>query len=103
MERTRVKEKSRSKTIGSREKFDITWEIKIKNNGGAVIPVVIKDQFPISNTEDIKVKRGDLLSGKLDENTGIITWTFQNGVNGSQTFGFDYSVDYQSGMVLYLE
>lgn len=103
MERTRVKEKSRSKTIGSREKFDITWEIKIKNNGGAMIPIVIKDQFPISNTEDIKVKRGELLSGELDENTGIITWTFQNGVNGSQTFGFDYSVDYQSGMVLYLE
>jgi hypothetical protein len=103
MERTRVKEKSRSKTIGSREKFDITWEIKIKNNGGAMIPLVIKDQFPISNTDDIKVKRGELESGKLDENTGIITWTFQNGVNGSQTFGFDYSVDYQSGMVLYLE
>jgi hypothetical protein len=103
MERTRVKEKSRSKTIGSREKFDITWEIKIKNNGGAIIPVVIKDQFPISNTDDIKVKRGELELGKLDENTGIITWTFQNGVNGSQTFGFDYSVDYQRGMVLYLE
>ena len=103
LERTRVKEKSRSKAIGSREKFDITWEIKIKNNGGAMIPLVIKDQFPISNTDDIKVKRGELLSGKLDENTGIITWTFQNGVNGSQTFGFDYSVDYQSGMVLYLE
>ncbi|MFY7668671.1 MAG: mucoidy inhibitor MuiA family protein [Crocinitomicaceae bacterium] len=103
MERTRVKEKSRSKTIGSREKFDITWEIKIKNNGGAMIPLVIKDQFPISNTDDIKVKRGELVSGKLDENTGIITWNFQNGINGSQTFGFDYSVDYQSGMVLYLE
>ncbi len=103
MERTRVKEKSRSKTIGSREKFEITWEIKIKNNGGAMIPLVIKDQFPISNTDDIKVKRGELLSGKLDENTGVITWTFQNGVSGSQTFGFDYSVDYQSGMVLYLE
>lgn len=103
MERTRVKEKSRSKTIGSREKFDITWEIKIKNNGGAMIPVVIKDQFPISNNEDIKIKRGELLSGKLDEDKGIITWTFQNGINGSQTFGFDYSVDYQSGMLLYLE
>jgi hypothetical protein len=103
MERSRVKEKSRSKTIGSREKYDITWEIKIKNNGGAMIPIVIKDQFPISNSDDIKVKRGELVSGKLDENTGIITWTFQNGVNGSQTFGFDYSADYQSGMVLYLE
>ena len=103
MERTRVKEKSRSKTIGTREKFDITWEIKIKNNGGAMIPIVIKDQFPISKNEDIKIKRGELLSGKLDEDKGIITWTFQNGINGSQTFGFDYSVDYQSGMVLYLE
>jgi len=103
VDRTRIKEKSKTKTIGSRQKFDITWELKIKNNGGAMIPFVIKDQFPVSNNEDIKVKNGDYSNGKLDEKTGIITWSFLKGITGTQTITFDYGVDYQNGMLLYLE
>jgi hypothetical protein len=103
VDRTRIKEKSKTKTIGSRQKFEVTWELKIKNNGGAKIPFVIKDQFPISNDEDIKVKEGNYSNGKLDENTKIITWLFPNGIVGTQTLTFDYSVDYQNGVVLYLE
>jgi len=103
VERTRMKEKSKIKTIGSRQKFEVTWEIKIKNNGGAMIPLIVKDQFPISNQEDIKVKQGELVDGKVDEKTGIITWTFLKGISGSQTITFDYSVDSQYGIQLYLE
>lgn len=103
VERTRLKEKSKIKTIGSRQKFDVTWEIKIKNNGGAMIPLIVKDQFPVSNQEDIKVKRGELVDGTADEKTGIITWSFLKGISGSQTITFDYSVDSQYGIQLYLE
>lgn len=103
VERTRVKEKSKIKTIGSRQKFDVTWEIKIKNNGGAMIPLIVKDQYPVSNQEDIKVKQGELVDGKVDDKTGIITWSFLKGISGSQTITFDYSVDSQYGIQLYLE
>ena len=103
VDRTRIKEKSKSKTIGSRQKFEVTWEIKVKNNGGAMIPLIVKDQFPISNNADIKVKNGEFTSGNLDEKTGIITWSFLKGITGSQSFTFDYNVDYQTGMTLYLE
>lgn len=103
VERTRVKEKSKIKTIGSRQKFDVIWEIKIKNNGGAMIPLIVKDQYPVSNQEDVKVKQGELVDGKVDEKTGIITWTFLKGISGSQTITFDYSVDSQYGIQLYLE
>lgn len=81
----------------------MTWEIKIKNNGGAMIPLIVKDQFPVSNQEDIKVKRGELLDAKADEKTGIITWSFLKGITGSQIITFDYSVDSQYGIQLYLE
>ncbi|MBU3659177.1 MAG: mucoidy inhibitor MuiA family protein [Flavobacteriales bacterium] len=103
VDRSRIKEKSKSKTIGSRQKFEVTWEIKVKNNGGAMIPLIVKDQFPISNNADIKVKNGEFATGNLDEKTGIITWSFLKGITGSQSITFDYSVDYQSGMTLYLE
>lgn len=103
VERTRMKEKSKIKTIGSRQKFDVTWEIKIKNNGGAMIPLIVKDQFPVSNQEDIKVKQGESVDGKVDDKTGIITWSFLKGISGTQTITFDYSVDSQYGIQLYLE
>lgn len=103
IERKRIQEKSTNRTIGSRQKFEVTWEIKVKNNGGAAIPILIKDQFPISIDNDIKVKLGNHLDGKLDEKTGIITWNFLLTPAQSKTLLFDYSVDYMHGKVLYIE
>lgn len=103
IERKRIQEKSTNRTIGSRQKFEVTWEIKVKNNGGAAIPIIIKDQFPISNDSDIKVKKGDYLEGKLDEKTGILTWSFLLTPSQSKSLLFDYSVDYMHGKVLYIE
>lgn len=103
VERKRIQEKSTNKTIGSRQKFEVTWEIKVKNNGGAAIPIIIKDQFPISTNSDIKVKQGDYTEGKLDENTGVLTWNFLLNPSQSKSLLFNYSVDYQHGQVLYIE
>jgi hypothetical protein len=103
IERKRIQEKSTNRTIGSRQKFEVTWEIKVKNNGGASIPIIIKDQFPISTDSDIKVKKGDYLDGKLDEKTGILTWSFLLAPSQNKSLLFDYSVDYMHGKVLYIE
>lgn len=101
--RTRISEKSKTRAIGSRQKFEVAWEIKVKNNGGAEIPLLVKDQFPVSTNSDIKVRRGDYSGGKLDDNTGIITWETVLPKNQSKTFYYDYTVDYQKGMIIYLE
>jgi hypothetical protein len=103
MERTKVKENSKTKTIGTRQKVDVAWEIKLKNNGGANIPIFIKDQFPISVVEDIKVKRGEFSEGKIADKSGIITWNFMLDASQNKILKFDYSVDYQKGYVLYIE
>jgi hypothetical protein len=103
IERTRIQEKSTNKVIGSRQKFEVTWEIKVKNNGGAAIPIIIKDQFPISTNSDIKVKQGEYGDAKLDEKTSILTWNFLLSPSQSKTMQFNYAVDYQHGQVLYIE
>ena len=103
IERTKVKDKSSNKVLGSRQKYDATWEIKIRNNGGALIPIIVKDQFPISTNNDIKVKRNELINGELNEETGIITWKLTLPVGNSQIYQFGYSVDYEKGRVLYLD
>ena len=103
IERKRIQEKSTNKVIGSRQKFEVTWEIKVKNNGGANIPILIKDQFPISTNNDIKVKQGEYAEAALDEKTSILTWNFLLSPSQSKTLQFNYSVDYQHGQVLYIE
>jgi hypothetical protein len=103
VERTKVKDKSSKKVIGSRQKYEVTWEIRMRNNGGAAIPIVVKDQFPISTNNDIKVKNGEFGTAKWDEKTGILVWNLNLSLGSSQNLQFDYSVDYQKGYTLYLE
>lgn len=104
IERTKITEKTKSRTVGSREKYDIGWEIVVKNNGAAMIPIVIKDQFPISKNDDIKVKRGELThNGTINDKNGLITWTIKQGVSKSEKLNFEYSVDYEKGFSLILE
>ena len=103
IERTRIQDKSSNRINGSRVKSDFTWELKIKNNGGAAIPVIIKDQFPLSANSDIKIKQGEHEGAMLDEKTGILTWKFLLNQAQSKTLTFDYSVDFLNGQVLYIE
>ena len=103
VERTKVKDKSSNKVFGSRQKYDVTWEIRMRNNGGASIPIIVKDQFPISSNNDIKVRNGEFGTASLDEKTGILVWKLNLPLGGSQNLQFGYSVDYQKGYTLYLE
>jgi uncharacterized protein (TIGR02231 family) len=103
VERTKVKDKSSNKVFGSRQKYDVTWEIRMRNNGGASIPIIVKDQFPISTNNDIKVRNGEFGTASLDEKTGILVWKLNLPLGGSQNLQFGYSVDYQKGYTLYLE
>ena len=103
IERLRIDEKSTKKTIGGRQKFEVAYEIKVKNNGGAAIPIVIKDQMPLSVNTDIKVKNGDYLEAVLDEKTGILTWRITLAPSQNKSMKFNYSVDSNPGYVLYVE
>jgi hypothetical protein len=103
IDRKRIQEKSTNRIIGSRQKFEVTWEINVRNNGGASIPILIKDQFPISIDNDIKVKQGEYGDGELDEKTGILTWRYNLVPSASKTINFNYTVDSEHGKVLYIE
>ncbi len=103
IERVRIDEKSTKKTIGGRQKFEVAYEIKVKNNGGAAIPIVIKDQMPLSVNTDIKVKNGEYEGAVLDEKTGILTWRITLAPSQNKSMKFNYSVDSNPGYVLYVE
>lgn len=103
VERKRSEEMSKTRLLGSRYKYEVTWDFTIRNNGGASIPIIIKDHFPISVNDDIKVKRGTFTGATLDEKTGILTWKFTTNKGETKQFKFDYQVDYGKNQPVYLE
>ncbi len=101
--RQRIVANSSSRIFGLRRKFEVQWEINVRNNGGASIPIVIKDQFPISKNSDIKIKMGEYESADLDDKTKILTWETNLAPGAKNTFTFDYKVDYHRKYILYIE
>lgn len=103
VERKRSETMSKTRLIGNRYKYEVTWDFTIRNNGAGAIPLILKDHFPISINNDIKVKQGNYLGAELDEKTGILTWRFPLAKGETKKISFDYSVDYGKGEVIYLE
>lgn len=103
VERKQSEENTKTRAVGNRTKYEVQWDFAIRNNGAASIPFILKDHFPISVNDDIKVKQGNYVGAVLNEKTGILIW--RNTINKGETkqFSFNYSVDYSKGQVLYLE
>ena len=101
--RKRSEEMSKTRLLGNRYKYEVTWDFTIRNNGAAAIPMTIKDHFPISVNDDIKVKQGSYAGASLDEKTGILTWKFTANKGETKQFHFDYQVDYGKNQPVYLE
>ncbi len=103
IERTRSQEMSKTRLIGSRYKYEVTWDFVVRNNGAGEIPLVVKDHFPVSINEDIKVKEGTYDGASLDKLSHVLTWKLNLKKGETQKFKFDYSVDYGKGQPIYLE
>lgn len=103
VDRKRSEEKSKTRAIGSRTKYDVQWDFTVRNNGGASIPFILKDHFPMSVNDDIKVKQGEYSNALLDEKTGILTWKMTLNKGESKLLFFNYSVEYSNGQPIYLE
>jgi hypothetical protein len=101
--RKRSEEMSKTRLLGNRYKYEVTWDFTVRNNGGAAIPIIVKDHFPISINDDIKVKQGAYVGATLDEKTKILTWKFTTNKGETKQFKFDYQVDYGKNQPVYLE
>jgi hypothetical protein len=103
IERKKIDDLSKEKLLGTRKKVDVGYQIDVRNNTGSNIPLFIKDQFPISQDGDIKVKQGSYANASLDSKTGILTWKLQLNKGEKSTQQFDYSIDFDNNRYLRIE
>lgn len=89
-----MKDLCSNQTIGSNKKTEKVFEISVKNTRKSPIRIKIEDQIPISTDKDISIESVDLNGGKLDEDTGIVTWLLELGPGENKSVQFKFAVKY---------
>ena len=94
MQREKVDQFSKKRTIGSNITESRGYEITLKNNKSQAVTLQLKDQIPVSFNSTITVTTGELSGGVLDPVTGIVTWEIILPPGGQQKLFLRYEVKY---------
>ena len=94
MQREKVDQFSKKRTIGSNITESRGYEITLKNNKSQPVTLLVKDQMPVSVNSSITVTPGELSQGSLDPQTGIVTWEITLPPGGQQKLSLQYEVKY---------
>lgn len=94
IERKKIKDKNSKAVLGSTKKLNVAWSISIRNNKSGAIHLVIQDQIPLSNRNDIEVSLGDKSDAKHTENTGFLVWDLKLDSKKTKKLEFNYQVKY---------
>ena len=94
MQREKVDQFSKKRTIGSNITESRGYEITLKNNKSQALTLQVKDQIPVPVNSSIEVTTGELSGGVLDPVTGIVTWEITLAPGGQQKLSLSYEVKY---------
>ena len=74
VQRTKEHEYTSRKLMGSTQTQTIGWKISVRNNRPQAVELTLYDQLPLSANSSITVTAEELSGGKVDGDTGIVTW-----------------------------
>ena len=94
MQREKVDQFSKKRTIGSNITESRGYEITLKNNKSQAVTLQVKDQIPVSVNSSIEVTSEELSGGSLDPVTGIVTWEITLAPGAQQKLTLRYEVKY---------
>ncbi|HSF54995.1 MAG TPA: mucoidy inhibitor MuiA family protein, partial [Algoriphagus sp.] len=94
VQREKMEEFSKKRTIGSNITETRGYEISLRNNKSQPVTLKVEDQIPVSVNSSIAVTTSELSGGKLDPQTGIITWEITLAPGAQQKLSFQYEVKY---------
>lgn len=92
--RTKQKDFSTQKFIGSTKKEAYAYEIAIKNNRKTPIQIEINDQLPISQQGDITVEEIELSKAEKDVITGKLTWKYTIQPDEMKKLNLSFAIKY---------
>ena len=89
-----VQDKSGEKFLSSYREKVVTYDLIIKNNKKEQISMEIKDRFPLSNNEAVKIEVLDKSGATKDDEKGFLTWNIKLSPSETKKLRVSYKVRY---------
>ena len=100
VKRTMVADKSTDRIIGANNTKSMAFEISVRNSKPINLEIIVMDQIPISQDDDIKVELTELGKGLLDELTGFVTWREKLKPKEVAKFELEFDITYPKNQPL---
>jgi len=94
VKREKVKNLSSRKVIGTSEKQESAWEITVRNTKSENVLVVVEDQIPVSQNNQIEVTVVDNGGAKQDTFSGKLTWKLNLKPAENKKLAYKFEVKY---------
>lgn len=95
IERTKVRDITKTQSIGSNKVENRKFDIRIKNSKPNTIELIVQDQIPVSKNVAIEITDIDISNGgKHNLETGLIQWDLKIDPNKSENLTFKYTGKY---------
>lgn len=89
-----IDDKSNVKLFSSYQEKTITYDIVVRNNKKDAIDIEIKDQFPLSKDESVKIELLQTGNAEVDKEKGYLTWDTKISPSETKKFRVSYKVRY---------
>lgn len=89
-----IDDKSSVKMFSSYQEKTITYDIVVRNNKKETIDIEIKDQFPLSKDESVKIELLQTDNAEQDKEKGYLTWDVKISPSETKKFRVSYKVKY---------
>jgi len=94
IQREKIEEYSKKRTIGSNVTETRGYEISLRNNKSQPVILKVEDQIPVSVNSAISVSPIQLSAGSLDPQTGKVTWEITLAPGEQKKLSLQYEVKY---------
>ena len=103
IERTKENDYSSRRAIGSNQTQTVAWKFTVRNTRPEPVVLTLADQLPVSRNSTIAVSAEELSGGKLDKESGIVTWRLELKPGEQRELRLRYAVKYPKGRSLTIE
>lgn len=94
IKRERLAEFSENQYIGSNRKETLAYKIVVRNNKSYPVKIKVLDQVPVTTNKDISVDVLETSEGKLNKESGLITWELPMNSLETKELLLKYSIKY---------
>jgi uncharacterized protein (TIGR02231 family) len=92
--RIKVKDKYKDKVLTDSRVITKVYEISIRNTKSIPIRIVVEDQMPVTQNNDIKIEYLEKSDAKFNPETGKLIWDFKLSSRDNRKLTFSYEVKF---------